>query len=359
MSSSKKNHPTFLIPLAKWWSNSSQEKSPETKHAAFSNEFFPSELSPSWLSNNKKELAALKLSWSWKEFFLRRVVGPILNALPYFLYRQVTDQIKKRRHKKSKRETLYFNYQLMEELREVFPKEKTFSRNFTTVCLTHDIDTSHCAAFSPEVASLEKSFSLRSTFNLLTEGPYPLDLKWLDHLEEEGFEVGLHGDYHDLAFGFRSSTQIRKRLEKCLAKLARPISGYRAPALCISDKLLQELDKLGFIYDSSIKFQGFYPKGINLCLPYNYPSTSLWEFPLTIQDDGLFRDRSLSDEEALSLVQEVVQKISPFSGLVIINTHPCHLAKHLSFYQNLLQFLQEDDGVQVKLAREVAIDLSL
>jgi peptidoglycan/xylan/chitin deacetylase (PgdA/CDA1 family) len=174
----------------------------------------------------------------------------------------------------------------------------------------------------------------------------------LDDLEARGFEVGLHGDTHDMAIGFRDMRSVRDRLRRCLDALGHPVMGYRAPALAFSEPLLAVLDELGFRYDSSIKANVYYTGGIDLCIPYLYPGTKMWEFPLVLQDDGLFRDQALDEAEALQVVQDVVDALRPYGGLVVFNSHPIHLRPRLSFYRRLLVWFA-DARIEVVLARDL------
>jgi len=299
-------------------------------------------------------LDSLRFRHSNVERLIRRAFADALNRLPGVLYRLLTDVLKRWRATYRLNRTVSFAPGPYMQLAGL-PKGTQTRRQQRTVraCLTHDVDTADCAAFWPDLVRIEERFGIASTYNILTAGPYRLDTGWLDDLEARGFEVGLHGDFHDTAFGFRKPQLISDRLQRCLDVLGRPVIGYRAPALAISDTLLALLNGLGFRYDSSISANIYYARGVDVCIPYVYPGTGLWEFPLVLQDDGLFRDRRLNDEDALTVVLEVLEAIKPFGGLFVFNSHPSHLQRHPSFYDNLLACLAEQQ-FEVLLARNLA-----
>jgi peptidoglycan/xylan/chitin deacetylase (PgdA/CDA1 family) len=264
----------------------------------------------------------------------RRLFTDVLNALPYPLYRRVTDILKRLRGQAGTPP-----FQPGPYLR--LTVDSRWALSGVRVCLTHDIDTQDGADFWPKVAQIEESLGLRSTFNVLTAGPYRLDLGWLDELQWRGFEIGLHGDTHDMAIGYRNMKRVEDRLRRCLDTLQRPIAGYRAPAFAGSEPLLRVLEKLGFRYDSSIRARVCYAGDVDVCIPYLYPGTRMWEFPVVNQDDWLFRDRALDDKEALFAMQAVVRALQSYGGLLVFNSHPIHLEAHISFYRQLLTWLVE------------------
>ena len=209
-------------------------------------EVSPEELREIFNGKTDSELCELESSLSFshprKERLMRKYIGPLLDKMPYALYRPVTDILKRARGGSSTKKDIHFEPGPLMKLLE---ETKIKKSGWTTVCLTHDVDTADCSEFAGEVARIEETCGIRSAFNVLTKGPYELDLGWLDELESGGFEIGLHGDYHDLAIGFRRKSVISDRLKSCLDRIGRPVAGYRAPALSISPTLLQVLGELG------------------------------------------------------------------------------------------------------------------
>jgi peptidoglycan/xylan/chitin deacetylase (PgdA/CDA1 family) len=294
----------------------------------------------------------LRFRHPWHVRAARLAFAGLLGRLPYGVYRPLMDVVKPLL--RSARGESVIGLEPGPLTRSLAPDSAEGTSGSVTVCLTHDVDTAGCFESLERVLEIEEGLGVRSTCNFLTAGPYRVSQSGLDDLERRGFEVGLHGDTHDLAFGFRAEAEIRRRLGACLDRLGRRVRGYRAPALCVSETLLGVLDDLGFRHDSSIRLRCFYDSGIEECVPYVYPGTSLWELPLAIQDDGLFRDQKLSAPDAVLRVKRVLELTRPVGGLVVINTHPVILRERHDFYRQLLSELSSHDWVRLTTAGELA-----
>ncbi len=309
-------------------------------------------------SLNRYDHSSLTVSTNPTQKYIRLTANSILTALPYSIYRPLTTVLKKLRSGNHinafPRFTPAGAHRVFCDARDEYT---TPAREDYFVCLTHDVDTKTCSDLWEGIVELEESAGVRSTWNVLTEGPYRINGRWLDQLEKNGFEIGLHGDTHDMAIGFRTPEAIRRRLIKCMDILERPIGGYRAPALAVSEDLLHLLSELGFRYDSSIKVRCVYKEGIDNALPYRYPDTGLWELPLVVQDDVLFRDLHLNNDEALELLFAVAGIFKRYGGLMVINTHPVNLADHRDFYTKLLEFLTHNDSIRIMTAGELVNQL--
>lgn len=304
-------------------------------------------------SDEKRALeASLRFSHTRKERLARRLFTSLLNALQPRTYYLLTNILKRLRGYSGIAQRIHFTPSLYMKLAASISVTSNNQARSVRLCLTHDIDTQECAAFWPRVVQIEEEFGVCSTYNVLTSGPYRLDLGWLDELETRGFEIGLHGDTHDMAIGFRDIKCVRDRLQRCLDVLNRPLSGFRAPAMAISETLLATLKELGFRYDSSIKANVYYSGGVDICIPYLYPNTGLWELPLVLQDDGLFRDQTLNEEGALQAVRDVIEALQAYNGLVVFNSHPFLLQSRTSFYRRLLNWLLEQD-IEIILAGDL------
>ena len=291
--------------------------------------------------------SSLQLTWSSKQKLMRYAGNAVLNRIPRRFYAPVTTGLKRALGRSTTRPEPEFRPgPYMDALAaQTEPAAATAGKTF--VCLTHDIDRPECAAQWRAVIELEERHGFRSTSNVLTNGPYALDRAWLDELQARGHEIGLHGDTHDMAIGFRDPVALRRRLQRCLERLDRPIRGFRAPALAITAPLLAVLDDLGFRYDSSVKANLFYSGGLDICAPFLSPGTRLWELPLVLQDDGLFRDRDLSDEEALADTRRIIALCRRHRGLFVLNTHPVNLMGRMGFYERLLRELVADESLEV------------
>jgi peptidoglycan/xylan/chitin deacetylase (PgdA/CDA1 family) len=208
------------------------------------------------------------------------------------------------------------------------------------ICLSHDIDSRQDYGYIREVYRLNKKYHLVSGFNFLTNWGYAIDKALLSELNDNGFEVGLHGYTHDIAVGFRPAERIKRELSLALKSLDFPVKGYRAPAFAVSKRLLMVLRELGIKYDSSMKTISCYsPQSAEVFYPYRYPAVGIWEVPLTIQDDRVFRDLHLSNEEALGVIKELTARIVNMGGVCVINNHPALIQKKGYYYEQLLEWL--------------------
>ena len=215
------------------------------------------------------------------------------------------------------------------------------------VCLSHDVDSSEGYKFIADLISLENKFGVKSTFNFLTDWGYKIERTLLRDLTSDGFEIGLHGFRHDIAFGLSPEWKIRDQLRRSLDILGVQVKGFRAPAFSITRRLLKILVELGIKYDSSMKTLSCYGAGVETCYPYRYPGIEIWEVPLTFQDDRIFRDLHLSNEEGLGVIKEISSGISDVFGVTVINTHPRLLKRRLGFYEKLLSWLSSMDNMWI------------
>ena len=75
----------------------------------------------------------------------------------------------------------------------------------SALILTHDVESAEGLRLAVDIADLEESGGLRSSFNVVADW-YPIDEGILRELAARGFEVGVHGIYHDRSmFASRAS----------------------------------------------------------------------------------------------------------------------------------------------------------
>lgn len=216
------------------------------------------------------------------------------------------------------------------------------------ICLSHDIDNQKDYKYIKETYQLNKKYGVVSSFNFLTDWGYEIEKKLLEEFSDNGFEIGLHGYTHDIAIGIRSEDRLRRELSMALKKLDFPVKGYRAPAFAISRRLLKILKEFGIKYDSSMKTISCYSsQSAEVFYPYRYPGVDIWEVPLTIQDDRVFRDLHLSNEEAVGVIKELASRIVRIGGVCVINNHPGLIQKKIHYYQELLEWISSLKDVWV------------
>lgn len=76
----------------------------------------------------------------------------------------------------------------------------------------------------------------------------------VEDIDRRGHEIASHGYGHELCYEI-DRDELRRDLERAddvlSALVDQPIRGYRAPAFSITDAAVEELDRLGYEYDSS------------------------------------------------------------------------------------------------------------
>lgn len=291
------------------------------------------------------------------EALARRVLHKMLLYAPRKYRYKITDSIKKLRQLKRKSLIEIPHCIFVEIYLNLVKQFKLMPLSWNgfkaCVCLTHDVDSKEGYEFINTLIDLEERFHFRSTYNFLTSWGYTVQPDLVDRLLENNFEIGLHGLTHDIALGCRNRRRIKKELSRALDELGLPVKGFRAPAFSISKLLLEVLVELGVSYDSSMKTLSCYGQGVETPYPYQYPGIDIWEIPLTIQDDRIFRDLHLSSDEGLGVVKELTNRISQVSGVTVINTHPRLIKSKFRFYEDLLDWLVKQSDILICPMSEV------
>ena len=216
--------------------------------------------------------------------------------------------------------------------------------------LTHDVETDEGLRRVPALRSVEERTGNRSSWNLVP-GRYHVDDGVVRELQQAGFEVGLHGLYHDgrdLEPG-----QFEQRLPEIQRYATRwGAVGFRSPA---THRSWETMARLPFEYDSSSPDTDPYepqPGGCCSLLPFH--NGRLVELPITMpQDHTLFVILRASDGRQWI---EKADRIRERGGMALIITHPDYVDQGpiVQAYEQLLRHVGDDPGVWRALPREVA-----
>lgn len=192
--------------------------------------------------------------------------------------------------------------------------------------LTHDVDTGQGAERCHALANLEESLGFRSSFNFVPER-YEVLPEWRNYLMARGFEVGVHGLYHDGRY-FDSKEIFHDRAIKinCYLKEWNAV-GYRSPSM------LRKLDWFGdldILYDAStFDTDPFEPQpdGVKTIFPFfvhgEKPEQGFVELPYTLpQDFTLF---VLMKEKNIEIWKKKLDWIVRKGGMALLNTHPDYM----------------------------------
>lgn len=209
------------------------------------------------------------------------------------------------------------------------------------LALSHDVDTRIGYKFVPKMAEDLKSRGLTSSFYFLTHADYQVDQVIIRELIEEGFEVGLHGMNHDVGIGMRSRSYIRNWLEQAIIKLGIERPGFRSPGLSVSRVLMEELNRAGFLYDSSLQYGCSFYSSTGYSLPFRLAGLQILEIPIWFQDAFLFRDAEMSSEDALTWCRDQITRLSGIRAVVVLLLHPDIMVHHQQFWRSFLDYLSD------------------
>jgi peptidoglycan/xylan/chitin deacetylase (PgdA/CDA1 family) len=219
--------------------------------------------------------------------------------------------------------------------------------------LTHDVESAEGLRLAVEIADLEEARGFRSSFNIVGR-QYPIDHGIVRDLRERGFEIGLHGIYHDRSL-FASREEFERQLPQ-LAEAARELNahGFRSPA---THRVVDWLAELPVEYDCTMFHSDPYePQPGGCCTLWPFRIGSLLELPYTLpQDHTLF---TLLRQRSVETWLRQVDAIEARFGLVHFLSHPDpgYLGDpdKRGHYVELLDALAERTTLWHALPREIA-----
>lgn len=218
---------------------------------------------------------------------------------------------------------------------------------------THDVESAEGLRLAVEIADLEEERGLRSSFNVVGDW-YPVDRGILDELKGRGFEIGVHGVFHD-----RSMFASRENFEAQAPALAGAASdfgavGFRSPA---THRVVDWLEELPVAYDCTIPMSDPYePQPGGCCSPWPFFLGDVVELPYTLpQDHTLF---TLLRHRSPELWIEQLDRLERAHGLVQCLSHPdpgyLGDADKRASYAAFLDAVAARDTLWTPLPREVA-----
>lgn len=218
--------------------------------------------------------------------------------------------------------------------------------------LTHDVETQAGYDRIAELLEVELEGGYRSSWYFVPKNRYVVADELVRSLGDQGFEVGVHGFYHD-GRDISSLATLRRRLPAIRSYAERwGADGFRSPATLRSTELMP---LLGFDYDSSYTDSApFEPQAGGCCAWAPYMIDDLVELPITLpQDHTLFellghRDADLWLEKARFLRER--------GGMALVLTHPDYVGNEylLEGYRRLLAEFADDTTAWKVLPREVS-----
>lgn len=227
-----------------------------------------------------------------------------------------------------------------------WPEGKQFG-----LVLTHDVDTRAGFDRCRQLAEMELELGFRSSFNFVPER-YPMDSSVRRFLEERGFEIGVHGLYHDgKLFSSRQTFETRARRINAYLNDWNAV-GFRAPSM---HHKLEWIHRLNIEYDlSTFDTDPFEPQsdGVATIFPFwvGTPGAGngYLEMPYTLPQD--FTIFILMREQNIDLWLNKLDWVASRGGLALVNVHPDYLtflnggrsmeAYPAAFYHDFLKAVQ-------------------
>lgn len=228
-----------------------------------------------------------------------------------------------------------------------WPGNKRFA-----LVLTHDVDTFKGHEKCHRLMQLEENLGFRSSFNFVAAG-YPVSSELRRHLTHHGFEVGVHGLYHNYKL-YESRETFRKHAAHINEYMKTWESvGFRSPCMFHN---LEWLGDLNIKYDAStFDTDPFEPQsdGVGTIYPFcvrNDPSREGYvELPYTLpQDFTLFL---LFKENDIGIWKDKLSWVAEQGGMALVNTHPDYMnfdgraefeEYPATYYEELLQHIARD-----------------
>lgn len=235
------------------------------------------------------------------------------------------------------------------------------------IVLTHDVDSPKGYAKSRQLMELDERMGFRSSFNFVPLR-YAISPDFRNFMIKKGFEIGVHGLYHDGKY-YLSKATFLERAEKINAYLKEwNAVGYRAPAMYHK---LTWFHAFNIEYDAStFDTDPFEPHavGAGTIFPFmvidHHSERGYVELPYTLpQDFTLF---TLMREKNIDIWKKKLAWIVERGGMALINTHPDYMhfddkkkneeEYPASFYEDFLKYVNEKYAGQYwhALPKEVA-----
>jgi hypothetical protein len=217
--------------------------------------------------------------------------------------------------------------------------------------LTHDADTLRGHDRCMELMELEKDLGFRSGFNLVPRR-YDVSPDLRQTLLDNGFEVGVHGLYHDGKY-FESREIFSERARHINAYIREwNAVGFRAPSMLHNLDWIHELD---IEYDAStFDTDPFEPQpdGVGTIFPFWVPGKNGYkgyvELPYTLPQDFLMF--ILLQQTNIDIWKKKLAWIASTGGMSMLITHPDYMVFNgrkravdeypVEYYRNFLEYVK-------------------
>jgi hypothetical protein len=217
--------------------------------------------------------------------------------------------------------------------------------------LTHDVETDLGYRNLHLLRERERAAGYRSSWNFVPKR-YSVEDRVVQELQADGFEVGVHGLYHD-GKDLASLPVLQERIPAMREHAERwQALGFRSPA---THRRWEWMPLLGFEYDSSYPDTDPFEPDAGGCLSWlPYFNENLVELPITLpQDHTLFAILRHEDER---MWLQKTSLLRSRDGMALLLTHPDYMLEEtlLDAYTRYLETFADDATVWRALPREAA-----
>ena len=224
------------------------------------------------------------------------------------------------------------------------------------VILTHDVESLGGRNVCRQLMDLEDSYEVKSSFQIVPEGRYPVPESFLESFRRRGFEINVHDLNHD-GHLFSDRELFFRRAER-INRYGRNYGadGFRSAVLYRNQDWYEALD---FAYDMSVPSVGHLdPQRGGCCSVMPFFIGKTLELPVTTtQDYSLFH---ILNQYSTELWKQQINLITEKHGLVSFIVHPDYLleSRARETYEALLAYLAElrsERKIWIALPREVNV----
>jgi hypothetical protein len=214
-----------------------------------------------------------------------------------------------------------------------------FWPNGSQCCLmmTHDVETSDGTAFCRELMSLDESFGVKSSFQLVPEGRYAVSETLREEMRSRGFEVNIQDLNHDGDL-FRDREEFHRRAHRINDYMREfQAKGFRSAVMY---RNADWLNAIAANYDMSFPSAAHLePQRGGCCTTMPYFIGGIVELPLTTtQDYSLLH---ILGDWSVDLWVREIDSIRQKNGLVSFIVHPDYVKgiREQVLYRSLLEHL--------------------
>lgn len=199
----------------------------------------------------------------------------------------------------------------------------------------------------PNYMELEEKFGVRSTFFFRTiyeNGDFTDYEDDIKALVEDGWEIALHSDPSSI----NATEKLLDEKTKLESLAKTSLKGNRVHYLGFNRELPEKLEKLGFLYDSSIRHS---KELIDKNEMGHYKLDGVIEFPITLMDAYMFTYMKLTEEQIIPTFKETLdcaRQLDSNFNVITINWHANVLKmKGGRMYKKILEYLTSQEDVKI------------